>query len=99
MKEQPEDVEEFFWGHFRKDAACLAEALGRNTEDAVLTVHLFLRHLSNDNLEGREMLGSSGRSPAGLWWSGFNQDLPSSRVPPSRDGLHPEKPVRRGGGQ
>ncbi|XP_029861840.1 E3 ubiquitin-protein ligase RNF213-like [Aquila chrysaetos chrysaetos] len=50
MKEQPEDVEEFFWGHLRKDVACLAEALGRNTEDAVLTVHLFLRHLSNDSL-------------------------------------------------
>ncbi|XP_029861828.2 E3 ubiquitin-protein ligase RNF213-like [Aquila chrysaetos chrysaetos] len=47
---KPEDVEEFFWGHLRKDVACLAEALGRNTEDAVLTVHLFLRHLSNDSL-------------------------------------------------
>ncbi|XP_063178349.1 E3 ubiquitin-protein ligase rnf213-alpha-like isoform X3 [Chroicocephalus ridibundus] len=49
MKEEPEDVEEFFWGHLQKDMACLAEALSRNTEDAVLTVHLFLQHLSNDN--------------------------------------------------
>ncbi|XP_074936539.1 E3 ubiquitin-protein ligase rnf213-alpha-like, partial [Phalacrocorax aristotelis] len=49
MKEEPEDVEEFFWGHLRKDIACLAEALGRNMEDAVLTVHLFLQHLSNEN--------------------------------------------------
>ncbi|XP_050770500.1 E3 ubiquitin-protein ligase rnf213-alpha-like [Gymnogyps californianus] len=49
MKEEPEDVEAFFWGHLRKDVACLAEALSRNTEDAVLTVHLFLQHLSNDN--------------------------------------------------
>ncbi|KAM9258624.1 E3 ubiquitin-protein ligase rnf213-alpha-like [Morus bassanus] len=49
MKEEPEDVEEFFWGHLRKDVACLAEALSRNMEDAVLTVHLFLQHLSNDN--------------------------------------------------
>ncbi|KAM6326807.1 E3 ubiquitin-protein ligase RNF213-like [Alca torda] len=49
MKEEPEDVEEFFWGHLQKDMACLAEALSRNTEDAVLTVHLFLQHLSHEN--------------------------------------------------
>lgn len=74
MKEEPEDVEEFFWGHLQKDMACLAEALSRNTEDAVLTVHLFLQHLSNDNPAGRGMLGSSGRSPAGLQWLGFIWD-------------------------
>ncbi|XP_072704248.1 E3 ubiquitin-protein ligase rnf213-alpha-like isoform X2 [Ciconia boyciana] len=49
MKEEPEDLEEFFWGHLRKDVECLAEALSRNTEDAVLTVHLFLQYLSNNN--------------------------------------------------
>ncbi|KAM6032909.1 E3 ubiquitin-protein ligase rnf213-alpha-like isoform 2-T2 [Chlamydotis macqueenii] len=49
MKEEPEDVEEFFWGHLQKDITCLAEALSRNTEDAVLTVHLFLQHLSNNS--------------------------------------------------
>jgi len=74
MKKKPEDVEEFFWGHLRKDMTCLAEALNRNTEEAVLTVHLFLQHLSKDNLAGNEMLGSSGRSPAGSWWLGFNRD-------------------------
>ncbi|KAM6394866.1 E3 ubiquitin-protein ligase rnf213-alpha-like [Rhynochetos jubatus] len=46
MKKKPKDVEEFFWGHLRKDMECLAEALSRNVEDAVLTVHLFLQHLS-----------------------------------------------------
>ncbi|XP_026723296.1 E3 ubiquitin-protein ligase RNF213-like [Athene cunicularia] len=49
MKEQVEDVEKFFWGHLQKDVACLAEALSKNTEDAVLTVHLFLQDLSNNN--------------------------------------------------
>ncbi|XP_042653147.1 E3 ubiquitin-protein ligase rnf213-alpha-like [Tyto alba] len=49
IKKKPADVEEFFWDHLRKDVACLAEALGRNTEDAMLTVHLFLQHLSNVN--------------------------------------------------
>ncbi|XP_074786497.1 E3 ubiquitin-protein ligase rnf213-alpha-like [Athene noctua] len=49
MKEQVEDVEKFFWGHLQKDVACLAEALSRNTEDAVLTVHLFLQDLSNND--------------------------------------------------
>ena len=71
MKEKPEDVEAFFWGHLQKDVACLAEALSRNTEDAVLTVHLFLQHLSNDNPAGRGMLGSSGRSPNRLAVVGF----------------------------
>ncbi|XP_075580950.1 E3 ubiquitin-protein ligase rnf213-alpha-like [Pelecanus crispus] len=50
MKKEPEDVEVFFWGHLQKDVEYLAEALSRNTEDAVLTVHLFLQHLSNDSL-------------------------------------------------
>ncbi|XP_026723316.1 E3 ubiquitin-protein ligase RNF213-like, partial [Athene cunicularia] len=49
MKEQVEDVEQFFWGHLQKDVACLAEVLSRNTEDTVLTVHLFLQDLSNNN--------------------------------------------------
>ncbi|XP_074663829.1 E3 ubiquitin-protein ligase rnf213-alpha-like isoform X2 [Strix aluco] len=48
MKEQVEDVEQFFWGHLQKDVECLAEALNRNTEDAVLTVHLFLQDLINN---------------------------------------------------
>lgn len=65
MKEKPVEVEEFFWGHLQKDVACLAEALSRNTEDAVLTVHLFLQHLSNHTPAGRGTLGSSGRSPVG----------------------------------
>ncbi|KAM6240959.1 E3 ubiquitin-protein ligase rnf213-alpha-like [Porphyrio hochstetteri] len=60
MKEKPEDVEEFFWGQLQKDVACLAEALGRNTEDAVLTVHLFLQHLrqysSADNIVALSIL-------------------------------------------
>ncbi|XP_055559911.1 E3 ubiquitin-protein ligase rnf213-alpha-like isoform X6 [Falco cherrug] len=47
MKRKPDNVEEFFWGHLQKDVACLAEALSRNVEDAVVTVHLFLQHLSN----------------------------------------------------
>lgn len=64
MKEKPEDVEKFFWGHLRKDVTCLAEALSRSMEDAVLTVHLFLLHLHNVTSAGRGMLGSCGRSPA-----------------------------------
>ncbi|XP_068024256.1 E3 ubiquitin-protein ligase rnf213-alpha-like [Melanerpes formicivorus] len=46
MKEKPEDVEAFFWGHLQKDMECLAEALSRNTEDTLLIVHLFLQQLS-----------------------------------------------------
>lgn len=74
MREKPEDVEEFFWGHLQKDVECLAEALSKNTEDALLTVHLFLQHLYKDSSAGREMLGSIGRSPEGLWWLSSNQD-------------------------
>ncbi|KAM6364551.1 LOW QUALITY PROTEIN: E3 ubiquitin-protein ligase rnf213-alpha-like [Pluvialis apricaria] len=47
MKEKPAEVEEFFWGHLQKDVACLGEALSRNTEDVVLTIHLFLQYLRN----------------------------------------------------
>lgn len=74
MKKKPEDMEDFFWGHLKKDVACLAEALGRNTEEAMLTVHLFLQHLSKDSPAGREMLGSSGRSPVGWRGLGLNWD-------------------------
>ncbi|KAM6211439.1 E3 ubiquitin-protein ligase rnf213-alpha-like [Sarcoramphus papa] len=47
MTEKPKDVAKFFWDHLEKDIECLAEALSRNTEDATVTVHLFLQHLSN----------------------------------------------------
>ncbi|XP_074938739.1 E3 ubiquitin-protein ligase rnf213-alpha-like isoform X2 [Phalacrocorax aristotelis] len=47
MTEKPKDVAKFFWDHLEKDIECLAEALSRNTEDATMTVHLFLQHLSN----------------------------------------------------
>lgn len=65
MKEKPEDVEAFFWDHLQKDMECLAEALSRNTEDAVLIVHLFLQQLSKHSPAGREMFC---RAPAGSWW-------------------------------
>ncbi|XP_063997715.1 E3 ubiquitin-protein ligase rnf213-alpha-like [Pogoniulus pusillus] len=54
MKEKPEDVEAFFWDHLQKDMECLAEALSRNTEDAVLIVHLFLQQLSKHNPAERD---------------------------------------------
>lgn len=47
MTEKPKDVAKFFWDHLEKDIGCLAEALCRNTENATVTVHLFLQHLSN----------------------------------------------------
>lgn len=47
MTEKPKDVAKFFWDHLEKDTECLAEALSRNTDDATVTVHLFLQHLSN----------------------------------------------------
>ncbi|XP_074426105.1 E3 ubiquitin-protein ligase rnf213-alpha-like isoform X2 [Larus michahellis] len=47
MTKKPRDVAKFFWDHLEKDIECLAEALSRNTEDATVTVHLFLQHLSN----------------------------------------------------
>nr|XP_013804530.1 PREDICTED: E3 ubiquitin-protein ligase RNF213-like [Apteryx mantelli mantelli] len=47
MKEKPEDVEGFFWSHLQKDISSLAEALGRNTEDAMLTIRLFLQRVSD----------------------------------------------------
>ncbi|XP_074672203.1 E3 ubiquitin-protein ligase rnf213-alpha-like isoform X1 [Strix aluco] len=47
MTEKPKDVAKFFWDHLEKDIECLAEALSRNTEDATVTVHLFLQHLNN----------------------------------------------------
>ncbi|XP_065501150.1 E3 ubiquitin-protein ligase rnf213-alpha-like [Caloenas nicobarica] len=47
MTEKPKDVAEFFWDHLEKDIELLAEALSRNKEDATVTVHLFLQHLSN----------------------------------------------------
>nr|XP_009926083.1 PREDICTED: E3 ubiquitin-protein ligase RNF213-like [Haliaeetus albicilla] len=47
MAEKPKDVAKFFWDHLEKDIECLAEALSRNTEDATVTVHLFLQHLNN----------------------------------------------------
>ncbi|XP_009867566.1 PREDICTED: E3 ubiquitin-protein ligase RNF213-like, partial [Apaloderma vittatum] len=31
MKKEPEDVEEFFWSHLRKDVECLAEALSNKS--------------------------------------------------------------------
>lgn len=74
MKEEWEDMEEFFWGHLRKDVVCLAEALSRNTQDAMLPVPLFLQHLRWNNPAGRVMLGSSGKSPTGLRSLGFNRD-------------------------
>ncbi|XP_062496366.1 E3 ubiquitin-protein ligase RNF213-like isoform X4 [Pezoporus occidentalis] len=52
MREKPEDVEKFFWGQLKKDLECLAEALSRNMEDALLTVHLFLQHLCKDSSAG-----------------------------------------------
>lgn len=86
MKKKPEDVEEFFWGHLRKDMVYLAEALGRNTEEAMLTVHLFLQHLSKDSPAGRELLGSSGRSPSGWWGLDLNSvtGSPFLGQPPSQ---------------
>lgn len=47
MTEKPKDVAKFFWDHLQKDIELLAEALSRNKEDATVTVHLFLQHLSN----------------------------------------------------
>ncbi|XP_014821245.1 PREDICTED: E3 ubiquitin-protein ligase RNF213-like [Calidris pugnax] len=47
MTKKPKDAAKFFWDHLEKDIECLAEALSRNTEDATVTVHLFLQHLSN----------------------------------------------------
>lgn len=61
MKHKPGDVEKFFWGHLEKDITYLGEALSRNMDDAMLTVHLFLQHLST-NSPGRETLGGFGRS-------------------------------------
>ncbi|KAM4682179.1 E3 ubiquitin-protein ligase rnf213-alpha-like isoform 3-T3 [Amazona ochrocephala] len=56
MTEKPEDVAKFFWGHLEKDIECLAEACSRNMEDATVTVHLFLQHLSNSaNSKGQNM--------------------------------------------
>ncbi|PKU43384.1 hypothetical protein llap_6310 [Limosa lapponica baueri] len=47
MTKKPKDAAKFFWDHLEKDIECLAEALSKNTEDATVTVHLFLQHLSN----------------------------------------------------
>ncbi|KAM9245412.1 E3 ubiquitin-protein ligase rnf213-alpha-like [Leptosomus discolor] len=47
MTEKPNNVAKFFWDHLEKDIECLAKALSRNTEDATVTVHLFLQHFSN----------------------------------------------------
>lgn len=73
MKHKPGDVKKFFWGHLEKDITYLAEALSRNMDDAMLTVHLFLQHLST-NGPGRETLGSFGRSRASWERLGFNWD-------------------------
>ncbi|XP_065534709.1 E3 ubiquitin-protein ligase RNF213-like isoform X6 [Lathamus discolor] len=55
MTEKPDDVAKFFCGHLEKDIECLAEACSRNMEDATMTVHLFLQHLSNSaNSKGLE---------------------------------------------
>ncbi|XP_065534706.1 E3 ubiquitin-protein ligase RNF213-like isoform X4 [Lathamus discolor] len=56
MTEKPDDVAKFFCGHLEKDIECLAEACSRNMEDATMTVHLFLQHLSNSaNSKGQNM--------------------------------------------
>ncbi|XP_056183966.1 E3 ubiquitin-protein ligase rnf213-alpha-like isoform X3 [Falco biarmicus] len=56
MTEKPKDVAKFFWDHLEKDIECLAVALSRNMEDATVTVHLFLQHLSNSTtVKGQNM--------------------------------------------
>ncbi|XP_035753505.1 E3 ubiquitin-protein ligase rnf213-alpha-like [Egretta garzetta] len=56
MKHKPGDVEKFFWGHLEKDITYLGEALSRNMDDAMLTVHLFLQHLSTNSPDESEQL-------------------------------------------
>ncbi|KAM6439343.1 E3 ubiquitin-protein ligase rnf213-alpha-like isoform 2-T2 [Rhynochetos jubatus] len=56
MTEKPNDVEKFFWDHLEKDIECLAEAISKNTEEATVTVHLFLQHLSDSTtVEGQNI--------------------------------------------
>ncbi|KYO41916.1 E3 ubiquitin-protein ligase RNF213 [Alligator mississippiensis] len=45
MKKKPEVAKKFFQDHLEKDIAFLAESLGRNRDDATITVHLFLSYL------------------------------------------------------
>ena len=43
--QSPQELPEFFWGHLEKDVQLLANALGRNPEDAAIVVHLVLRNI------------------------------------------------------
>ena len=41
----PQELPEFFWGHLETDVQLLARALGKNSEDAAIVIHLVLRNI------------------------------------------------------
>ncbi|XP_062457519.1 E3 ubiquitin-protein ligase rnf213-alpha-like [Rhea pennata] len=75
MKEKAEDVESFFQGHLQKDIGCLAEALGRNMEDTVLTIHLFLQRVSDNPAGNSKVLGVLAEKKDRTEWEDCFKDL------------------------
>lgn len=43
---EDDNLNEFMWAHIARDLRCLAAALNRSEEEALLTVHCVLHHMA-----------------------------------------------------
>ncbi|XP_049326804.1 E3 ubiquitin-protein ligase rnf213-alpha-like [Astyanax mexicanus] len=51
IQTRPDDVRRHLLGHLQKDIELLGKVIGKNTEDAIITVHLFLKFMLENGSE------------------------------------------------
>ncbi|XP_014383269.2 E3 ubiquitin-protein ligase RNF213-like, partial [Alligator sinensis] len=78
MKKKPEVAKKFFQDHLEKDIAFLAESLGRNRDDATITVHLFLSYLLEVTAGKKMMVKSMHKKEDRIEWESCFKTLTQS---------------------